>query len=131
MFSSNQEFIISGELDMLESALKFAMELYEPGGSTLCFQITGDGRFCIGRGCEPGWSKFQFDFDYHIVAEVIKQHLNKLPKGESIYDYADGSVYPGFIMKAISETFADEENGIKNPFWGILSIEPFECFYSK
>jgi len=131
MFSSNQKFIISGELTDLEPTLKFAMELYEPGSSTLCFQITEDGRYCIGYGCQEGWTKFQFDFDYHIIAEIIKQHFNKLPKTKSKYDSYDGSTYKGFIMKAIPETFADKEDGIVNPFFGIISIGPYECFYSK
>lgn len=131
MFSSNQKLVISGEMENLESVLRFAIELYEHGDCISCFQITKDGRFCIGYGCQEGWEKFQFDFDYHIVAEIIKKHLEKLPRAKSGYEGCDGSFYRGFIMKVIPETFADTDNGIKNPFFGIISIEPYECFYSK
>ena len=35
------------------------------------------------------------------------------------------------VMKNIPETFSDEKNGIKRPFYGIVSFEPFTNFYSK
>ena len=40
----------------------------------------------------------------------------------------------GFIVSftiVIPETFSDEQNGIKNPFYGIVSFETFTNFYSK
>lgn len=34
-------------------------------------------------------------------------------------------------MRAIPETFSNLDNGIQNPFYGIVSFETFTCFYSK
>ena len=47
------------------------------------------------------------------------------------YEYFDGGTNEGFLMKNIPETFSDEQDGIKNPFYGIISFEPFTNFYSK
>lgn len=43
----------------------------------------------------------------------------------------DGTTGKGFVMRVIPETFSDFENGIKNPFNGIVSFKAFTCFYSK
>ena len=43
----------------------------------------------------------------------------------------DGDIEKGFVMRVIPETFSDFENGIKNPFNGIISFKAFTCFYSK
>ena len=130
MFSSNQVFEISGDLGQLESAIKFVVGFYGSGIDS--FQITKDGKYCLGWGDHEGWTKFPFDFDSHIVSEIIKQHLKKQSMGEeSEWEGCDGCTDEGVLMKCIPETFSDEENGIVNPFFGIVSIEPFEAFYSK
>lgn len=39
-----------------------------------------------------------------------------------------------FVVKTfllIPETFSDERDGIKHPFYGIVSFETFTNFYSK
>lgn len=133
MFSSNQVFEISGEYDQLESALRFALKHHGDGdGKELFYQITEDGKYCIGWYEGKGWNKYPFDFNPHIVSEIIEQHLRKLPKDkESEYEWCDGCTARGFLMKVIDETFSSEMNGIKDPFYGIVSVEPFECFFSK
>ena len=132
MLSSNQVLEISGEFDQLEQVLRLAIKMANITRDRLAFQITKDGKYCIGWGeKERGWEKFQFDFDEHIVSEIIIQHLKKLPEVETEWDWYDGSTERWFLMKAIPETFAEEENGIKNPFCGIVSFEPFTVFYSK
>lgn len=131
MFSSNQIFEISGSLDSLERTLRFAMEFHGVGKSGVRYQITEDGKYCLGWGDDEHWLNFPFDFDAHIVAEIIKQHIRKQPRKDSEWDWADGDTETGFLMKVIPETFSDECNGIKQPFFGIVSIEPFVEFYSK
>ena len=133
MFSSNQEFKISGDLDQLEEALRFAIKYYGAGsGKDIFYQITSDGKYCLGWHETKNWIKYPFDFDIHIVSEIIKQHLLKLSVGQpTLYDDYDGSTEQGFIMKNITETFLDNEDNIVDPFYGIISIEPYECFYSK
>ena len=133
MFSSNQVFEISGDLGQLESAIKFVVDFYGNGNNVIdSFQITKDGQYCLGWGDNEGWTKFPFDFDVHIVSEIIKQHLKKQSVGrESEWEDYDGCTDDGFLMKCIPETFSNEEDGIVNPFFGIVSIEPFEAFYSK
>ena len=96
------------------------------------FQITEDGKYCIGwlSDEKKGWHPLPFDFDAHIMAEIVKQHLKKQDI-EDPYEDWDGSSEKGFLMKVIDRTFADEEDGIKNPFYGIVSIEPYYIYYAK
>lgn len=135
MFSSNQEFKISGSFDQLQLALDFAIKFDGEHAKHLVFQTTEDGKYCIGwkpdRGPEKGWENFQFDYDSEIVAKIIVQFLSKQKYEESPYDYFDGGTDRGFLMKAIPETFSDERDGIKKPFYGIVSFEKFVNFYSK
>lgn len=130
MFSSDQIFEVSGDMQQLEKTIRFAIDMNGIGKSGICYQKTEDGKFCLGWGDEEGWSPFPFDFDPHIVAEIVKQHLEK-QDCEDPYAWADGSSDKGFLMKVIPETCADEYKGIKNPFYGIVSIEPFMNYYSK
>ena len=134
MFASNQVFKISGEFDQLESALGFALAHSENTRSKLLFQIADDGKYCIGWGgteIPKGWNEFQFDFDVSIVAKIIAQHIKKLSKVKSGYEWADGSTGDGFLMKNIPEMMSDKHDGVTNPFYGIVSFEPFCNFYSK
>lgn len=135
MFSSNQILEISGEFNQLRGALDFAINYYVTQEKDLVFQITEDGKYCIGWKPESdtikGWQNFQFDYDSEIVAKIIIQFLKKQKYERSPYEYFDGCTGEGFLMKVIPETFADEEKGIKNPFYGIVSFETFTNFYSK
>ena len=135
MFSSNQLLEVSGTFYQLECALCFAINYCEANEKNLVFQTTEDGKFCIGwkpeSGTTKGWQDFQFDYDSEIVAKIIIQFLQKQKYKESPYEYFDGGTNSGFLMKVIPETFSDEENGIKNPFYGIISFETFTNFYSK
>ena len=135
MFSSNQEFSVSGSMSQLASALEFAINYDETSPQNLVYQTTEDGKFCIGWASdgkpENGWNKFQFDFDYEIVSRIIVQFLNKQKTEGSPYDYFDGGTDKGFLMKSIPDLFSDEYNGIKHPFYGIVSFEPFINFYAK
>lgn len=142
IFSSNQILQISGCLDHkneLEKALEFAISFdgYDVAftkegydrGCRLSYQITKDGKYCIGWGdTEDGWTEYQFRPSVTILSEIIRQHLEDFP----VEDYGyDGSYDKGFLIKAIDETMADEWENIKKPFYGIISIEPYTCFYSK
>lgn len=135
MFSSNQVLEVSGTFDQLAHALCFAINYCEENEKDLVFQTTEDGKYCIGwkpeSGPAKGWQDFQFDYDSGIVAKIIIQFLQKQKYKESPYEYFDGSTNEGFIMKNIPETFSDEYEGIKNPFYGIISFETFTNFYSK
>lgn len=129
MFSSEQVFEVSGTMEQLEATIKFAINMYEIG-KEITYQITEDGKYCLGWGDENGWNKFPFDFDSHIVAKIVEQHLAK-QKCDDPYGWADGSTEKGFLMKAIPQLFSDEYKGIKHPFYGIVSIEPYMNFYAK
>lgn len=144
MFSSNQILEISGCLSHngeLETALEFAIK-YSGNyrrmtkseierGCKLLYQITEDGKYCIGWGFKEisdGWSEYPFDFDINIVSKIIRQHLAKADIDRGIYS---GSYYKGFIMKCVPECLGNICEGIKNPFHGIVYFEPYTCFYSK
>lgn len=131
MFSSEQRFEISGDRGQLEAAIKFAVNMY--GSSCKSYQISKDGKYCLGWTVdeENGWNPFPFDFDAHIVSEIVKQHLDKQDYGKDPYDWCDGGSGKGFLMKVIDQTFSDEKDGIKRPFYGIVSIEPFWNYYAK
>jgi hypothetical protein len=95
------------------------------------YQITDDGRYCIGKAYgkpEAGWHEFPFDFDLDIIAAIIAKHLEKQ---DIKCDMWDGSYDKGFLMKAIEESFASEENGIKSPSYGIVEFRSYTCFYAK
>lgn len=141
MFSSNQILEVSGDLgheNSIKDALGFAINLSgkeaftrETNPAKCVFQTTNDGRFCIGKiwsSPKEGWSEFPFDYDLDIISKIIIQHLEKQ---KIIYTGGDGSHYKGFLMKTIPNSFAKEENGIINPTYGIVSFEPFTCFYHK
>lgn len=146
MFSSNQVLEISGSLHdhkELQAALEFALKY---SGHLLSFQnetkanikcanqITADGRYCIGVSCDQpkyGWNEYMFDFDLSIISQIIAQFVKK--QASKLHNRAewDGSYELGFVMKAIPESLASEQDGIKNPFYGIVEFKPFICFYSK
>lgn len=130
MFSSNQIFEISGDMGQLESAIVFAISMFGMDKDKISYQTTKDGKFCLGWGESKPWKKFQFDFDAHVVCEIVKQHLDK-QECEDPYEWYDGCSEKGFLMKVIPESFSDTHEGIGKPFYGIVSIEPFMNFYSK
>ena len=130
MFSSEQIFEVSGTMDQLEKAIKFAIDMYGIGKSGISYQITGNGKYCLGWGNNREWKKYPFDFDAHIVSKIVEQFLEKQDCVDP-YDYADGSSEKGFLMKVIPGVFSDEEDSIKEPFYGIVSIEPYMNFYAK
>lgn len=144
MFSSNQVFQISGSLDQLQTALQFALDYSgnsknmtkseRERGCKLLFQITNDGRYCIGWGFRDvpnGWNEYQFDFEVPIVSQIIAQHIRKQPEKESEYDCFDGSTSDGFLMKAIKDCSYEEYEAIINHFYCIVTFEPFTNFYAK
>ena len=142
MFASNQILEISGCIEHegdLADALEFVlkkdnhMECFtrKEKPSKCVWQITEDGRYCLGwafEGIKEGWNEYPFDFDVKIIAQIIEQFLNKQ---EIKYDMWAGSYRKGFLMKNIDETMAIEDDGIKNPFYGIVQFLPYTCFYSK
>lgn len=144
MFSSNQILEVSGNLshpNELESAIEFALKYSGKiknmtreeidRGCKLLYQITDDGKYCIGWGFEnipKGWLEYPFRFEVDIVSKIIRQYLEDFPVEEDVWD---GSYSKGFIMKCIDECMSQEKNGIKNPFYGIVYFKPYTCFYSK
>jgi hypothetical protein len=130
MFSSNQVLEISGDISHgldLYNALKYVIELH--GSNIRSFQITNDGKYVLGWiENKEGWTAYPFEVTLDILEPIIREFLNKQNVKEDIWD---GSYNKGFLIKSVDETFADMQNYIKNPFYGIISIEPFTCFYSK
>lgn len=137
MFSSNQILEVSGSLDQIETALKFALEFsgymknltqseYDRG-CRLVFQVTEDGKYCIGWGFKDvpnGWTEYQFRPDISIISAIIKQRMEDAPIKD---DGWDGSYHHGFIMKKIDYNTP----GVENEHYGIVYFEPFTTFYHK
>ena len=137
MFSSNQILDISGSLDQITSALNFAMaysgelnhfsDAEQKRGCKIVFQITEDGKYCIGWGFEEvpsGWTEYQFKPDSKIISAIIEQRLKEAPTQE---DGLDGSYERGFRMRNIDHN----TSGVENSFYGIVYFEPYTCFYAK
>ena len=136
MFSSNQVLSVSGELDIkyIKHCLVFALQLanydYHSPKSTCTWQITDDGRYCIGwaSGQIPkGWNAYDFEFDIDKISEIILKHM----KSVDPYRADNCAACSGFVMDIIPETLAEEYNGIVKPFYGLVSFRPYLCEYSK
>lgn len=144
MFSSNQILEVSGSLSHtleLENALDFALKYSSMSknmnqkeidrGCKLLYQITEDGKYCIGWGfgeVPDGWCEYPFRFEIGIVSKIIRQHLESFPISKC---FCDGAYEKGFVMKCIANSMSYKENGIYNPFYGIVYFKPYTCFYSK
>ena len=136
MFSSNQVLSVSGELDIqyIKHCLSFAFQLagydYHSHKSTCTWQITDDGRYCIGWASvhiPKGWNAYEFEFDIDKVSEIILNHMRVVDP----YKANNCAACSGFVMDVIPETLAETENGIIKPFYGVVSFKPYLCEYSK
>lgn len=131
MFSSNQILQISGSLHdgQLKQALEFVLKYDDIDLNHICYQITEDGRYCLGwaplGNPKPGWSNYPFEFDIDIISLIIKQHLSNQKTQHD--DMGDGSYRDGFLMQ-VTYNYCD---GIKSPFYGFVSFEPYVAFYAK
>ncbi len=156
IFSSNQEFLISGNLNKesviaaINTALTFSGENESPSKSKkLVYQVSKGGHYCIGlywddEDLPEGWKKFSFDASLYknveltveMVALHIIEYLSNQDYTKVLEEYSgfDGGISKGFLMKCInycSEYNMPEEEKIKNPWRGIVSFEPFACYYAK
>lgn len=136
MFSSNQVLSVSGELDIkyIKHCLSFALHLanydYHSPKSTCTWQITEDGRYCIGWASvhiPNGWNSYEFEFDINKISEIIYNHMQAIDP----YKANNCAACSGFVMDVIPETLAEQENGIIKPFYGIVCFRPYLCAYSK
>lgn len=136
MFHSNQKFCISCDDKQLKDVVTLVLGMYKIGDRppTLAYQVTGD-RIAIGRYFDepkPGWSKFMYDNPgIDLVLAAIKQFTHDHPSHEYSEGEGDGSYRPGYLVEVVEETFADEWKGIKNPWYGIFTVEAYNCYYSK
>lgn len=145
MFSSNHILTVTGCLEHsndLYNALEFGLkssgwlERFMKDDHFKCiYQIVND-TYCIGwhnpnYKLPEGWNEFPFDFDLEIISRIISQHIDKFPMPMIMEMGYDGSCEKGFIMNNIEHGFNSEEKGIKNPWYGIVSFEPYTCFYAK
>ena len=131
MFSSEQILEVSGAMNQLEKAIRFAMDMYGiPRHPS--YQITEDGKYCLGWIVDEkeGWKPFPFDYDPHIISEIVRQHLEKHDVDDPYSEY-DGSSAKGFLMKAIPQLASAVYDGIKRPFYGIVSFEVYYNYYGK
>lgn len=142
MFSSNQILDITGSLDQIQDALEFAMKYSDhlrgftdseiKRGCKIVFQITEDGKYCIGWGfgeVPEGWTEYQFKPDISIISAIIAQRMKESPFDE---DSCDGSYDYGFRMKAVADSdYHALSDSIKNLYYCIVYFEPFTTFYHK
>ena len=140
MFSSNQILCISGDIhheNDLKNALQFALEKYgdyslmKQGKVQCVYQITEDNKYCLGWASEQpksGWNTYPFDFDIDIIAKIIQQYIEKQEIERDIWD---GHYSKGFLLESIRESLNKRYDRIENPFYGIITIKPYTCFYSK
>lgn len=137
VFSSNQILEISGRTvdEEIKFALEFAMHYSGYTGSDLVYQETDDGRYCIGwkpKNSPPadGWNSFPEYTSMELIIMRISGYLGRQQVFKN-RNSNDGSYAKGFLMKGIDRSLSEEKDGIINPFYGIVSFEPYICYYSK
>ena len=154
MFSSNQTFRVSSQLDNIAAVIDLAVKLDDKHQMLtrrdktvhIAYQITDDGTYCIGTGSmddseykkpAEGWTDFPFDYDSAIIAGIIRQWIEKQPSPKSDYDSFDGGHGLGFVcfhpwddeyQKSIDGLVMDH---IKNPHECIVCFRPYSNFYAK
>ena len=135
MFSSNQQFTISGTLYQLENAIIFLLShaglthesLHDPQRA-LVYQITEDNKYHLGFTRLPapdGWKEYIFKYDPHIISLIIQQHIKYQKHPKSIYDNADGSTEKGFLLTV------DKPDNLKSSYCYLATIEPYKIYYAK
>lgn len=132
MFSSNQKLSISGKLKDLQAALEFTLNKYSDRSPIAnSFQITENGWYVLGWAKEK---KDYTDYPFKATAEILTTIITAWLKENACENddpYWDGSEDDGFLLEVVEETFADEEDGVKEPFYAIVKIKPYLCLYSK
>lgn len=131
MYSTNQILQISGNLkhsEELSQALQYVLE--KCGSVVGCYQITDDGKYVLGWGhYEPeAWTAYPTPPSIVELDRLIRNHLESQIVVEGEWD---GDYYEGFLIKAVDRHIGMGSDGVKEPAYGIISIEPFTCFYSK
>lgn len=127
MFSSNQVFEVSCTKSQLRAVLAFALDLANDERTrprNLVYQTTSDGRFAIGwfhQEPKAGWQTLVSPTpSVDLLAEAAIQYLKDYP--DHSIELWDGSYEQGYLVKVIQETMASEWNGIRNPFYGYVTI---------
>jgi hypothetical protein len=134
MFSSNQIIRISGPLDGedLHKALTYVLQTYYDGKvdtERLSYQVTEDGKFCIGWTETEDWKRFQFNFSMKNISTTVESYLKN--KGKFDEPNIDGCMEKGFLIENIDSCMSEEMDGIKSPFYGIVKISPYTVLYAK
>ena len=138
MFSSNQIFKVSCDDRQLETVLHTAIDMYSSGDvehflKTAVYQTT-DNKIALGwYVTEPthGWNKFPFGAT---TMEVVLSLVRQFCKEHSIKGghFCDGSYRQGYIVENIPKSMRDEnDDGVKSPFYGIVTVASYENFYAK
>lgn len=135
-FSSNQIFQISCSKSQLKSVLAFALNLdndKQVRAKHLVYQTTEDGKFAIGwfhLKPKAGWQILVSPTpSVDLLTEAAIQYLKDYQ--DNTDECFDGFYEQGYLVKAIKETMAPEMEGIKNPFYGFVTIQAYKLFYSK
>ena len=149
MFSSNQKFDVTCELEGLEEVIAFAVKA---SGCLECltrydrrvrpaFQATLTGLYCIGLGsvhaageseAPEGWTDFPFDYDPAILAPIVAQWVRSQPKPEP--SGTDGTERLGVEVAHPNDLpgiFRAWQGGIKGPLNCILTFRPYAVGYDK
>ncbi len=135
MFSSNQKFAVSCDARQLEDVVMFALRMEDDRGvnRTLAYQITQDGRFVLGwynKEPEDGWKKFPFENpSIGLIVELAKQTAKEHPAKHK--EMWDGLYEDGYLVERTEKSMGHERDGIREPFYGIISVRSFSCFYAK
>ena len=134
MYSSDQRIVITCDSQQVEKVIEFFLYMHSerPTREKLCYQIGPEGTMVIGwYGDKPdtGWTPFMFEsMSTKLLAEIIKQHvrLNE-PKNESICDTTE----KGFLFTTLHEDWKNAKEWIKEPFYAIFIVKPYEIGYDQ
>ena len=145
IFSSNQKFDVSCELDALPHVIDFAFGLSgtldavarTQGRLKPAFQIL-DGFYCLGTSLEGSefksddWTPYPFDYDPDLVAGCVAQWVRKNPDPE--HTGTDGTEKLGVrVMCKESAYSLMQAHGVRlrDPWTCIVAVQPYNLAYDK
>ena len=138
----NQKLVITGKMDQLSQALKFAMKYLRYSRAfkrkedplTCIFTIAPDGSYCLGsmfKELEKGWTPYPFDYNPKIIGDIIRQHFTlRKSQFEKNLDPDWDHYELGFRLQ-IADVDDDIELFLPNPDPCILIVSPMWLYYGQ
>lgn len=134
MYSSDQRILITCDNQQVEKVIEFIFYMHSERltRDRLCYQIGPDGTMVIGwynDKPDTGWTPFMFEtMSTKLLAEIIRQHVRlNAPENRSICDTTE----KGYLFSTLHENWPKTKEWIKEPFYAIFTVKPYEIGYDQ